>query len=110
MEWIQKLDGNVIVCNADGIIIYLNERALASYAKDGGAALVGQNLLDCHNERSREKILEIMRTHEKNVYTIEKLGKRKIIYQTPWMDGDTFCGIVELSLEIPEGMPHYVRG
>lgn len=110
MEWIEKLDGNVIVCDADGIVVYMNERAIASYEKDGGAALIGQNLLDCHNERSRAKILEIMETHQNNVYTIEKKGKHKIIYQTPWMDGDEFKGIVELSLEIPEGMPHYVRG
>jgi hypothetical protein len=55
-------------------------------------------------------IRRIMETHEKNVYTIEKNGKRKIIYQTPWMEGEEFKGIVEFSLEIPVDMPHYVRG
>jgi transcriptional regulator with PAS, ATPase and Fis domain len=109
MDWINKLEGNVIVCDAYGIIIYMNERAIGNYAADGGAALIGKNLMDCHNEQSRQKILEIMETHEKNVYTIEKRGKKKIIYQTPWMDGETFMGIVELSLEIPVEMPHYVR-
>jgi len=37
---------------------------------------------------------------------IEKRGRKKIIYQTPWMDGEIFKGIVELSLEIPFEMPH----
>lgn len=109
MDWIEKLDGNVIVSNAEGMIIYMNETAIRSYAKDGGAELIGQNLMDCHNEDSRRKILEIMTTHQKNVYTIEKKGRKKIIYQTPLMDGEVFKGIVELSLEIPFEMPHYRR-
>lgn len=109
MEWIEKLDGNVIVCDANAIVIYMNERAIASYAGEGGASIIGRNLMDCHGENSRQKIREIMETHKSNVYTIEKRGKKKIIYQTPWMDGDKFRGIVEFSLEIPFEMPHYIR-
>ena len=109
MEWFEKLDGNVIVCDAEGIIIYMNETAIRNYEKDGGAELIGKNLMDCHGEASRLKIKEIMTTHRKNVYTIEKRGRKKIIYQTPWMDGNVFKGIVELSLEIPFEMPHYKR-
>lgn len=109
MEWIEKLDGNVFVCDADGIVIYMNETAIRNYASDGGATLIGKNLKDCHNEESNRKIREIMTTHQKNVYTIEKNGKKKIIYQTPWMDGDVCKGIVELSLEIPFEMPHFKR-
>jgi len=109
MEWFEKLDGNVIVCDAEGIIIYMNETAIRNYEKDGGAELIGKNLMDCHGEASRLKIKEIMTTHRKNVYTIEKRGRKKIIYQTPWMDGEIFKGIVELSLEIPFEMPHYKR-
>jgi transcriptional regulator with PAS, ATPase and Fis domain len=109
MDWIEKLDGNVIVCDAEGIIIYMNETAIRNYAKDGGTDLIGRNLMDCHNAESRRKILEIMTTHQKNVYTIEKKGRKKIIYQTPIMDGNIFKGIVELSLEIPFEMPHYKR-
>lgn len=109
MEFIEKLDGNVIVCDENATVIYMNERAIANYAKDGGAAIIGQNLMDCHGEASRQKIREIMETHQKNVYTIEKRGKKKIIYQAPWMEGETFKGIVEFSLEIPFDMPHYIR-
>jgi transcriptional regulator with PAS, ATPase and Fis domain len=109
MEWFEKLDGNVIVCDAQGILIYMNETALRNYEKDGGAALIGRNLMDCHNENSRRIIREIMETHQKNVYTIEKRGRKKLIYQTPWMERGVFKGIVELSLEIPFELPHYKR-
>jgi len=109
MEWIEKLNGNIMVCDAGGIIIYLNEKAIKSYADEGGASLVGRNLMDCHNENSRKKIMEIMTTHQNNVYTIEKKGKKKIIYQSPWFAGEEFRGIIEFSLEIPQEMPHFVR-
>ena len=109
MEWIEKLDGNVIVSDADGKVIYMNERAISGYEKDGGKNIIGKNLLDCHSESSRKKILEIMTTGQKNVYTIEKKGKKKIIYQSPWFNEGEFRGIVEFSLEIPCEMPHYIR-
>jgi hypothetical protein len=57
--------------------------------------------MDCHNKYSRRKIQEIMTIHKKNVYTIEKHGRKKIIYQTPWMDGDIFKGIM-LVLGFPD--------
>jgi transcriptional regulator with PAS, ATPase and Fis domain len=110
MEWIEKLDGNVIVSDAQGKIIYMNERAVTQYEKDGGSSLIGQDLLACHNEASRKKIMEIMTTGQKNVYTIEKRGKKKIIYQSPWFSNGEFRGIIELSLEIPAEMAHFVRG
>ena len=110
MEWIEKLDGNVIVSDAQGRIIYMNEKALAHYKKDGGSSLIGKDLLECHAEASRKKIMEIMTSGQKNVYTIEKRGKKKIIYQSPWFRDGEFRGIIELSLEIPFDMPHYIRG
>ena len=109
MEWIEKLDGNIIVSDAQGTIIYMNERALRSYEKDGGRDLIGRNVMDCHSENSRQKIREIMTTRKNNVYTIEKKGKKKIIYQSPWFRDGEFRGIIEFSLEIPVDMPHFLR-
>ena len=109
MEWIEKLDGNVIVSDAAGIVIYMNEKAIASYEKDGGRDIIGKDLMACHSESSRQKIMEIMTGGRNNVYTIEKKGKKKIIYQSPWFADGKFRGIVEFSLEIPADMPHYIR-
>jgi len=109
MEWIEKLDGNVIVSDAAGIVIYMNEKAIASYEKDGGRDIIGKDLMECHSESSRKKIMEIMTSGQKNVYTIEKKGRKKIIYQSPWFVDGSFRGIVEFSLEIPDEMPHFIR-
>ena len=110
MEFIDKLDGNVIVCDAAGKIVYMNERAIRAYEKEGGKDLIGGDLLECHSEKSRARILEIMATGQKNVYTIEKEGKKKIVYQSPWFVDGEIRGIVEFSLEIPFEMPHFIRG
>jgi len=43
------------------------------------------------------------------VYTIEKKGIKKLIYQAPWYENGEFSGVVELSIPIPFEMPHYIR-
>ncbi len=110
MDFIDKLDGAVIVTDSEGRLSYMNEKAVRQYEKDGGAALIGRKLSDCHSERSNQIIEEMIRTRKNNVYTIEKNGKKKLIFQTPWISGGEFKGLVELSLEIPFDMPHFVRG
>jgi transcriptional regulator with PAS, ATPase and Fis domain len=109
MEFIDNLEGAVIVSDASGNIIYLNATAVNDFQKYGGSALIGKNLKDCHQDYSNEKIREMMESHEKNVYTIEKKGKKKLIYQAPWYNNGAFGGLVELSLEIPFEMPHFIR-
>jgi len=56
------------------------------------------------------RIIEhILETGDPNVYTIEKQGVHKLIYQALWCHNDVIAGMVELSIEIPAKMPHYVR-
>jgi PAS domain-containing protein len=108
--WWKELPGAVTVCDRDGIILEMNERARLTFAADGGAALIGANVLDCHPEPSRSKLREMLASGRSNVYTIEKKGVRKLIYQAPWFAGGAYAGFVELALEIPATMPHFVRG
>ena len=70
----------------------------------------GRSLLPCHNERSREIIRRLIETGGRNVYTIEKRGVHKLIYQTAWREEGVVRGLVEFSMELPDAMPHYVRG
>jgi hypothetical protein len=46
-----------------------------------------------------------MEKQRTNVYTIEKAGRKKLIFQAPWYEDGIFAGLVELSLDIPSVMP-----
>lgn len=107
--WVKELKAAITVCNRDGVALEMNDRAAETHAKDGGRALIGKSILDCHPERARELFEELLRTERLNVYTIEKDGVKKLIYQAPWYEGGVFRGIVELSLPIPWEVPHFVR-
>jgi transcriptional regulator with PAS, ATPase and Fis domain len=107
--WINEFLGAITVCDADGIILEMNDQAAKGYAEDGGRALIGKNMLDCHPEPARTKTKRLLESKQKKVYTIEKKGVKKLIYQSPWYRDGKFAGLVELSLEIPFEMPHFVR-
>ncbi|MCJ7526303.1 MAG: PAS domain-containing protein [Candidatus Aminicenantes bacterium] len=108
--WLNGMDVAVTVCDREGIIVYMNDKSVRTFAHDGGKALLGKNLWDCHPEVAREKIRRIMATGISNSYTIEKNGVKKLIHQVPWHENDTLAGLVEFSLVIPIDLPHFVRG
>ena len=107
--WVDKFPGSIMVCDREGIILEMNEEAGAQYRKHGGRALIGRNLLDCHPGASREKLAGMLADRITNCYTTEKNGVRRLVYQTPWYEGDEYKGYMELSLELPAEMPHYLR-
>ncbi len=109
-DWAFGMNCAVTVCDADCRIIYMNQRSRDTFAARGGADLIGKNLLDYHNERSCGIIRRLLADGGTNAYTIEKAGQRKMIYQTAWRLPDgTVGGLTEISMVIPEDMPHYVR-
>ncbi len=103
-DWFKSLNCAVTVCDIDGIVIYMNDKSINT---NGNA--IGKNLFGCHKEASWNKIIDMMKNGSSNAYTIDKKGVKKLIYQTPWYDGDKIGGLVELSIVIPEEMPHYQR-
>lgn len=103
--WGDSLAGCAItVCDADATVVYQNVRS-----REVNGDVVGRSLMPCHNDRSRRIISRLLRKGGANVYTIEKRGQRKLIYQAPWRCDGAICGLVEFSLEIPSQMPHYIR-
>jgi transcriptional regulator with PAS, ATPase and Fis domain len=108
--WIKEFPGGVTVCDRDGVILEMNDKSEKIFETDGGRELIGKNLFDCHPEPSRSQLKQMMDDVKPNVYTIEKNGVKKLIYQTPWFKDGTYAGFIELSLEIPFDMPHFVRG
>ena len=109
MDWTKEIDFAITVCKKNGVITYMNDKAIKTFGNDGGAKLIGTNVLDCHPEPSRTQLSGMLETEKKNVYTIEKNGKKKLIYQTPYYENDEYKGFVEMSLEIPEVMENFVR-
>ena len=108
-NWTDEFPGAVIVCDAQGVILYLNQRAIKTYDKYGGKKLIGRSLMDCHPAPARTKLKTLLKKKASNAYTIEKNGVKKLIYQSPWYEKGRFKGLVELSLEIPFEMPHFIR-
>lgn len=109
-DWAYGMNCAVTVSDADCRIIYMNERSRATFASRGGGELIGHNLMDYHNERSKAIIRKLLAEGGVNCYTIEKEGQRKMIYQTAWRDiSGRVAGLVEISMVIPAEMPHYVR-
>jgi transcriptional regulator with PAS, ATPase and Fis domain len=106
-EWIAAFPGAITVCDSNGIITEMNDKARKTFAD--GDKLIGTSVLDCHPEPARTRVRELLETGSTNVYTIEKKGAKKLIYQAPWFKDGKPAGLVELSLEIPAVLPHHKR-
>jgi PAS domain-containing protein len=108
-DWVKEFPAAITVCDRSGVILTMNDRACATFAAEGGAGLIGTNLFDCHPGPARDKVATLLASGKTNCYTIEKGGVRKLIYQAPWYKEGGEGGFVELSLPIPEQIPHFVR-
>jgi len=112
LDWVEEFPGAITVCDPTGIILAINAKAAQGFAAEGGKALLGSNVLACHPEPARAHLQQMLETQQANVYTIEKNGAHKLIYQTPWYQDGAYAGFVELSLVLPTALatlPHFVR-
>lgn len=107
--WIKEFPAAVMVCDPDGILLEMNDKSAKAYTKDGGYALIGKNISDCHPDPARGKLERLLDKRQANIYTIEKNNVKKMIYQSPWYRDGKYAGFVELSMEIPFEMPHFIR-
>lgn len=81
----------IVICETDHKIIYMNPAAIERYAKKGGAELIGQSLLDCHNDESNEKIKSIVEWFGKDsdnnrVFTFHNPKENKDVYMIALRD------------------------
>ncbi len=109
IDWAKGLPFALTLTDADGIILYMNDQAIADFANDGGADLLGKNVFACHPPAAQEKMRQILQTQCPNVYTVEKKGIRKFIYQCPWYDEGILGGLLEVVIPLPSEIPHFVR-
>jgi PAS domain-containing protein len=109
LEWFEGLPCAVTVCDKNYTILFMNDRAAEVTAKDGGKSLLGKNMMDCHPPEAQEKLRRVMASGRPNVYTIERNGAKKMIYQAHWKVHGSEAGLVEITFELPADVPHFVR-
>jgi transcriptional regulator with PAS, ATPase and Fis domain len=110
MTWTEGLRVAVTVTDAEGRILEMNAASRETFAADGGGALIGQSVFACHPEPAATKTRALFAGVRANHYTISKNGQRKMIHQLPWFEDGRFAGFVELSIPIPDELPHFDRG
>ena len=108
-SWLEELPCSITVCDRKYKIVYMNHAAAQAHKEDGGKALIGTNLMDCHPPKTQKKLREVMTSSKPNVYTIEKKGVKKQVFQSQWKEMGRVAGLVELIFEIPWDMPHHKR-
>ncbi len=109
-EWLDGVEISISGCDAEGTTNYMNARGAKGFEASGGYALLGADMRDCHPGASRERFEELLASQKLQAYTIERHGKRKLVYQAPVVRDGQFAGYVELVMDLPEDLPHFVRG
>ena len=107
-NWATELPCGVTVCDKEGIILFINDKAATTFARFGDN-LTGHSLFEFHGERAASMIKKMIAEDSSNSYTIEKEGLKKLIHQMPWYIKGEVAGLVELSIVIPMEMPHFIR-
>ncbi len=81
----------IVICDLSHTIVYMNSAAVENYKNRGGESLIGQSVLDCHNEKSREMIKRVVSWFGKDknnnlVYTFKNKKYNKDIYMVALRD------------------------
>jgi PAS fold len=108
-KWFDELPCSVTICDKNYKILYMNDRAAENTADDGGRSLIGKNLLDCHPPKAQKRLREVMVSKQPNIYTAEKNGVKKMVFQSQWRKNGRVGGLVELYFELPSDIPNFER-
>ncbi len=81
----------VVICDLEHTIIYMNPAACRQYQKRGGANLIGKSLLACHTPESSEKIRKVIgwfaeSPSHNRIYTFRNDEENKDVYMIALRD------------------------
>lgn len=96
---LETLNQGVIYVDLSMKICYMDQAAQQKFAKSGGKALIGQSVLDCHNEKSQEKILgyvEQMKSGEMESVVTRKTTAGHAVMKAVRDDEGKLIGILEM--------------
>ena len=108
-DYFEGADVAVTICAKDGTILDMNRKSRKTFLKPGQEEIIGKNVLDCHPEPARTMLAGMLENPRTNVYTVEKEGVKKLIFQCPWYDEGEYAGYMELSMVLPEIIPNRIR-
>lgn len=82
---------SIVICNLEHEIVYMNPAAIRNYDKRGGAALIGRNLMACHNDESKKAIEGVIAwfqesTEHNRIYTFTNPKDNKDVYMVALRD------------------------
>ena len=100
--WSKEVNFPVTICDKDGIIIATNDKSIESFKEDGGADLLGKNLLDCHPEPSKSKLMHMLQNQLTNTYIDTSNNRKQFVYETPWYENGEYRGFVEILINLPD--------
>lgn len=106
-DWAREMDCAITVCDAEARIIYMNDASRRINSPDSD--IISHNLRQYHPPRAIAIIDRLLSEGGYNAYTISKRGQRKMIYQAAWRQNGVIAGLVEISMVIPDELPHYIR-
>ncbi len=92
----------VTIADQNFQITFMNDRAAAFYAEDGGAELIGRNLLDCHGDEHQAVIRQAYARYRAGdltptrYHSQKEAGAPESIVHIPLMVEGQFRGIAEL--------------
>lgn len=107
-DYFEGADVAVTICDKNGKILDMNKKSRKTFLKPG-EDIIGKNVLDCNPEPARSLLDDMLKNPRTNIYTVEKEGLKKLIFQTPWYDNDEYAGFMELSIVLPASIPNKVR-
>ena len=81
----------VVLCALDHTVVYMNPAAVRRYAQQGGAALLGKSLMNCHPPKARaiiEKVLDWFRESpdHNRIYEFRNDEENKDVYMIALRD------------------------
>jgi transcriptional regulator with PAS, ATPase and Fis domain len=101
-DWLESYPHCVTVSDAQGIIIAMNSASRENFKKYGGGKLIGSSLFDCHPESANTVIRNQLSGQTGNTYLTESSDKKRLISQVPWYCDNTFGGMVETIIDLPQ--------
>lgn len=100
--WSKEVNFPVTICDEDGIILAMNDKSIEFFKADGGADLIGKNLLDCHPEPSRSKLIHMLEHKLSNTYINLSNNHKQFVHETPWYVNGEYRGFVEMLIDMPD--------